>query len=135
MKTNGVLIKLTFYSIIPRSNMSILTIGKIRGLQQLANRDGIFTMCAMDHRGSLRTMIDEENPEEVDYEEMVERKLELCSSLAEHASAVLLDPLFGAAQCIGHGVLPRTTGLLVSIEASGYGGGREYRGRRPQGSE
>ena len=127
MKTNGVLIKLTFYSIIPRRNMSRLTIGKIRGLQQIANRDGIFTMCAMDHRGSLRTMIDEENPQEVDYEEMVERKLELCSSLAEHASAVLLDPLFGAAQCIGHGVLPKSTGLLVSIEASGYGGGREYR--------
>jgi len=72
-------------------------------------------------------MIDEENPEEVNYEEMVERKLELCSSLAEHASAVLLDPIFGAAQCIGHGVLPNSTGLLVSIEASGYGGGKEYR--------
>ena len=107
--------------------MKRLSIGKIRGLQQLANPDGIFTMCAMDHRGSLRSMIDEENPEEVNYEEMVERKLELCSSLAEHASAVLLDPIFGAAQCIGHSVLPKTTGLLVSIEASGYGGGKEYR--------
>jgi len=107
--------------------MKRLSIGKIRGLQQIANPDGIFTICAMDHRGSLRSMIDEENPEEVNYEEMVERKLELCSSLAEHASAVLLDPIFGAAQCIGHGVLPNNTGLLVSIEASGYGGGKEYR--------
>ena len=107
--------------------MKRLSIGKIRGLQQLTNPDGIFTMCAMDHRGSLRSMIDEENPEEVNYEEMVERKLELCSSLAEHASAVLLDPIFGAAQCIGHGVLPNSTGLLVSIEASGYAGGKEYR--------
>ncbi len=69
----------------------------------------------------------EEATEEVNYEEMVERKLELCSSLAPHASAVLLDPIFGAAQCIGHGVLPRSTGLLVSIEASGYSGGKEYR--------
>ncbi len=107
--------------------MKRLSIGKIRGLQQLANPDGIFTMCAMDHRGSLRSMLDEENPEEVNYEEMVERKLELCSHLAPHASAVLLDPVFGVAQCIGHGVLPRSTGLLVSIEASGYGGGKEYR--------
>ena len=107
--------------------MKRLSIGKIRGLQQIAKRDGIFTMCAMDHRDSLRCMIDEENPEEVNYEEMVQRKLELCSSLAEHASAVLLDPIFGATQCVGHGVLPKTTGLLVSIEASGYGGGREYR--------
>jgi tagatose 1,6-diphosphate aldolase len=106
--------------------MKRLSIGKIRGLQQIANPDGIFTMCAMDHRSSLRRII-EEGTEEVNYEEMVERKLELCSSLAEHASAVLLDPIFGAAQCIAHGVLPKTTGLLVSIEASGYGGGREYR--------
>jgi len=72
-------------------------------------------------------MIDEENPEEVNYEEMVEHKLELCSHLAPHASAVLLDPIFGAAQCISRGVLPKSTGLLVSIEASGYGGGSEYR--------
>jgi len=107
--------------------MKRLSIGKIRGLRQIANPDGIFTMCAMDHRGSLRCMIGEESPEEVNYEEMVERKLELCSSLAEYASAVLLDPIFGAAQCIAHGVLPKSTGLLVSIEASGYGGGKEYR--------
>ena len=106
--------------------MKTLSIGKLRGLQQIANPDGMFTMCAMDHRSSLRHLI-EEGTEEVNYEEMVQRKLELCSSLAPHASAVLLDPIFGAAQCIGHGVLPKSTGLLVSIEASGYGGGREYR--------
>jgi len=101
--------------------------GKIRGLQQIANPDGILAMCAMDHRGSLRSMIDEESPGEVDYAEMVERKLELCSSLAEYASAVLLDPIFGAAQCISRGVLPKDTGLLVSIEASGYRGNKEQR--------
>ena len=103
------------------------TVGKIRAMQQIANPDGILTMCAMDHRGSLRSMINEESPGEVSYAEMVERKLELCSSLAEHASAVLLDPIFGAAQCISHGFLPRSTGLLVSIEASGYRGGNERR--------
>ncbi len=107
--------------------MKRLSIGKIRGLQQIANSDGIFTMCAMDHRGSLRSMINEANPGEVNYEEMVERKLELCSSLAKYASAVLLDPIFGAAQCISHDVLPNNTGLLVSVEASGYGSDKEHR--------
>ena len=107
--------------------MKSLTIGKIRGLQQIASPDGIFTMCAMDHRGSLRSMINEEHPEEVGYAAMVERKLELCSSLAEYASAVLLDPIFGAAQCLSRGILPRSTGLLVSIEASGYGGQTGHR--------
>ncbi|GAH30581.1 unnamed protein product, partial [marine sediment metagenome] len=72
-------------------------------------------------------MIDEEQPGEVNSEEMVERKLELCSTLAKYASAVLLDPIFGAAQCISHRVLPSNTGLLVSIEASGYSGQKEHR--------
>lgn len=107
--------------------MKNLTPGKIRGLTQIANADGILVMCAMDHRGSLRSMIDEDSPGEVDYTEMVERKVELCSVLAEHASAVLLDPIFGAAQCISHGVLPRSTGLLVCIEASGYRDEKEGR--------
>lgn len=101
-----------------------ISIGKIRGLQQIANSDGILAICAMDHRGSLRSMIDQEHPKNVGYEEMVKRKIELCSALAKHTSAVLLDPIFGAAQCISHGVLPRDTGLLVSIEASG---GKEQR--------
>jgi tagatose 1,6-diphosphate aldolase len=96
-------------------------------LQQIASPDGVFTMCAMDHRGSLRKMINEQEPKTVSYQEMVARKLELCESLAEDASAVLLDPVFGAAQCVSRGVLPRSTGLLVSIEASGYAGGEEKR--------
>ncbi len=107
--------------------MKRLSIGKIRGLQQIANPEGIFIICAMDHRGSLRSMIDDEHPGEVNYGEMVERKLELCFSLAKYASAVLLDPIFGAAQCITHSALPNNTGLLVSIEASGYSGGKEHR--------
>ncbi|MFC1984446.1 tagatose 1,6-diphosphate aldolase [Chloroflexota bacterium] len=107
--------------------MKRLSIGKIRGLQQITNPDGIFTICAMDHRGSLRSMIDKENPEGVDSKEMIRRKIELCSTLAKCASAVLLDPIFGAAQCIGRNVLPNSTGLLVSIEASAHSGRREHR--------
>jgi len=105
--------------------MKTLSIGKLRGLQQLATADGIFTMCAMDHRGSLQHIMGE--GAELNYGEMVERKLELCSQLAPYASAVLLDPVFGAAQCIARGVLPKSTGLMVSIEASGYGGASEQR--------
>jgi tagatose 1,6-diphosphate aldolase len=98
-----------------------LDIGKIRGLQQISTPEGIFIICAMDHRGSLKTMIEREQLDDyVDYHEMVEHKLELCAALAPHASAVLLDPNYGAAQCISGGVLPGNTGLLVSIEATGY---------------
>jgi tagatose 1,6-diphosphate aldolase len=106
-----------------------LTIGKLRGLQELANEDGIFNMCAMDHRRSMMRLMEGGHVVEgcTSYQEMSQRKLELCTHLAPHASAVLLDPLFGAAQSISHGALPKSTGLLVSLEASGYSGPSEAR--------
>ena len=107
--------------------MKKLTIGKLRGLQQIASPDGLFIICAMDHRGSLQRMIDPAHPESVTFEQIVEFKVELCSALAKHSTAVLLDPIYGAAQCISRGVLPGGIGLLVSIESTGYGGGKENR--------
>jgi len=107
--------------------MRKISAGKLRGLQQLAYPDGIFAMCAMDHRGSLRRMLDPERPEAVSYSDMVEYKLDLCCALAPHASAVLLDPVYGASQAMAAGALPGTTGLLVSIEATGYVGASERR--------
>src|SRR4030042_3321337 len=106
---------------IRMEQMSKLSIGKIRGLQQISTPEGIFIMCAMDHRGSLKAMIEKEQlDDEVDYQELVEYKLELCATLAPYSSAVLLDPNYGAAQCISRGVLPGHPGLLGSIEATGY---------------
>jgi tagatose 1,6-diphosphate aldolase len=107
--------------------MEGITVGKLRGLQQIASPDGVLTICAMDHRGSFRNMINPANPQSVSYDEMVKRKLELCSTFAPIATAVLIDPLFGAAQCISQGTLPGSTGLLVSIEATGYSGSKEHR--------
>jgi tagatose 1,6-diphosphate aldolase len=122
------LIKAVFCFIIARQNMK-LTIGKLRGLQELANDDGVFNICAMDHRRSMMRIMEGGHVVEgsTSYEEMSQRKLELCAHLAPHASAVLLDPLFGAAQSISHGALPKSTGLLVSLEASGYSGPSEFR--------
>jgi len=101
--------------------MTRLGIGKIRGLQQISTPEGIFIICAMDHRGSLKSMIEKEQLDDyADYQEIVEHKMELCAALAPYTSAVLLDPNYGAAQCISRGILPGQTGLLVSIEATGY---------------
>ncbi len=41
--------------------MKDLTIGKLRGLQQIATPDGLLTMTAMDHRGSLQKMLNREH--------------------------------------------------------------------------
>jgi tagatose 1,6-diphosphate aldolase len=103
-----------------------LSIGKIRGLQQIAGSSGIFTMAAMDHRGSLEHGLCPIEGSEC-YEKMVEFKMELCAALAPIASAVLLDPIYGAAQGIARGAIPKRTGVLVSVEATGYEGDTDAR--------
>ena len=97
-----------------------LTIGKIRGLQQISDQAGILAMCAMDHRGSLQRLIDPATPDRVTARSLTEYKRDLTEFLAPEATAVLLDPVFGAAHSIAVGALPGHVGLLVSLEESGY---------------
>jgi len=104
-----------------------LSIGKLRGLQQLADSRGIMAMCAIDHRGALRRALNEKDSAEVSYQDMVDFKLDLCQAVARFASAILLDPEYGAGQAIAAGVLPPSKGLLVSLEKSGYSGDSKAR--------
>jgi tagatose 1,6-diphosphate aldolase len=98
------------------------SIGKLRGLQQLADSKGMMTMCAIDHRGALKRALNEKNPNAVSYQDIVDFKLDLCQAVAPFSSAILLDPEYGAGQAIAAGLLPGPKGLLVSIEKTGYTG-------------
>ncbi|MBI4287196.1 MAG: tagatose 1,6-diphosphate aldolase [Chloroflexi bacterium] len=100
--------------------LKALSIGKLRRLQQISTADGFVTICAIDHRGSLLNMVGQGSNGAADYQTMVQLKIELCQSLAPCSSAILLDPVYGAAQTIASGVLPGRVGLLLSMEASGY---------------
>ena len=105
--------------------MRELTIGKTRGLQQLSNSNGIFTICSFDHRRSLRKMMGNGNNSSITYESIVNFKLDICETLAPHSSGVLLDPIYGASQAIAANVIPGETGLMVSLETTdhdAYGG-------------
>ena len=99
-----------------------ISIGKLRGLQQLADSRGMMTMCAIDHRGALKRALNEKNPDAVSHQDMVDFKLDLCQAVAPFASAILLDPEYGAGQAIAAGLLPGSKGLLVSLEKTGYTG-------------
>jgi tagatose 1,6-diphosphate aldolase len=99
-----------------------ISIGKLRGLQQLADGNGFLTICAIDHRKALQRAMNEKNPDVVSYQDMVDFKLDLCSAVVPFVSAVLLDPIYGAGQAIAAGVLPGHIGLLVSMEKTGYSG-------------
>jgi tagatose 1,6-diphosphate aldolase len=99
-----------------------ISIGKLRGLQQLADSKGMMTMCAIDHRGALKRALNEKNPDAVSYQDVVDFKLDLCQAVVPFASAILLDPEYGAGQAIAAGLLPGPKGLLVSVEKTGYTG-------------
>ncbi len=99
-----------------------LTIGKLRRLQECSTPDGMFVILALDHRDDLRRLLKPVEPDSLSYGEMVAFKSEVVQSLGGLASAVLLDPQYGAAQAIAAGSLPGNTGLLVTIEAAGYTG-------------
>src|SRR2546429_250876 len=97
-----------------------ISVGNLRGLQQISDDTGRFTMIAMDQRGSLQKMLHPENPKAATYPEMEAVKLGVTEALAPHASGYLLDPQFGVAPTINRFVLPGRTGLLVALEQSGY---------------
>jgi len=91
-------------------------------LQQIADDKGMLTVCAVDHRGSLRKALAEAWGRDATYQDVVDFKLDLCRAVAPSASAVLLDPVYGVAATIAAGKLPGHVGLLVSLEKTGYTG-------------
>lgn len=97
-----------------------LSLGKARALQQCATPSGLFTILAADHRDAMRTMIDEVQPQAVFSQTLTDIKLDIVRLLSDLSSAVLLDPLYSAAQAIADGALSGHTGLLVALEQQGY---------------
>lgn len=98
------------------------SVGKLRGLAATSTPEGIFNILAFDHRQSFVRLLNPLAPQTVPYAEVVAAKSDVVRLLAPHASAVLLDPVYGAAQAIASGALPGQVGLLVAIEESGYTG-------------
>jgi tagatose 1,6-diphosphate aldolase len=102
--------------------MTLLTIGKMRGLQQCTSERGTFTCLALDHRQNLRRALNPADPGSVSDNDLTRFKMDVIAALAESATAVLLDPQFSAAQAIAAGILPGHIPLVVAVESTGYGG-------------
>ncbi len=97
-----------------------LSPGRARSLQATSTSRGIFTILAIDHRDALRVMIQPDAPEAVPAAHLTAVKLVIVRQLAPYASAVLLDPIYGAAQAIASGALPGHVGWLCALEEQGY---------------
>lgn len=100
--------------------MEKIGIGKLRGLQEIANQDGLMTVLALDQRGSLFASlgIDEKHPD--GYQIVRDFKLQVTEHLLPHCSAILLDPEYGAAEALSLGLVSGQKGLVVATEESGY---------------
>ena len=98
--------------------MKPISIGKLRGLQQISSKRGTITALALDHRQNLRKA----NPDFINNEELSQFKLDVVSSLASEATSVLLDPEVSAAQAIAQYMIPKEIGLVVALESTGYTG-------------
>jgi tagatose 1,6-diphosphate aldolase len=98
--------------------MKSITIGKLRGLQQISSKRGTITALALDHRQNLRKA----NPAFTNDAELSRFKIDVTSALAKRATAVLLDPEVSAAQAIARRAIPHDVGLVVAVESTGYTG-------------
>jgi tagatose 1,6-diphosphate aldolase len=102
--------------------VATLSLGKYRGLQQCATPRGALSVLALDHRNNLRAALRPDAPDSVSADELTAFKCETVQTVAPAASAVLLDPEVGAAQCVASGALPGNVALVMALEATGYEG-------------
>ncbi|HEY9077732.1 MAG TPA: tagatose 1,6-diphosphate aldolase [Anaerolineaceae bacterium] len=102
--------------------MRQLTPGKLRGLAATSTSNHVFSVLALDHRQSFARMIDPQAPDQVSYTRIASTKIDFVRELSNMVSAVLLDPIYGAPQCIASGALPGKNGLMIAVEETGYTG-------------
>ena len=64
--------------------------------------------------GKLQKMLEKASPgKAIGFAEVVAEKLRIVHAFAPHSTAILLDPVYGAAQAVAGAALPRGCGLLV----------------------
>jgi tagatose-1,6-bisphosphate aldolase len=102
--------------------MPAMTTAERRGYQQICGDDGAMMVIACDQRGGMRTLL-AKTPEEqakIGNDSLGLTKMDITAYLARHAGCVLVDPLCAVPGLVDHGVLHRSTGLLIGLDASGF---------------
>ena len=99
-----------------------MTTAERRGYTQICGANGAMMVIACDQRGGMRQVL-ATSPEEqsaISNATLGLTKMDITSHLARHAGCVLVDPLCAVPGLVDDGVLPRDTGLLIGLDASGY---------------
>ncbi len=110
--------------------MKTISLGKFRGLAQASTSKSVFSILALDHRNNLRQAMNPADPQQVTIRDMVAFKSNVVKYVGPKSSAVLLDPQWGAAQCIENSSLPGNVGLICAVEETGYTGNPQARKSR-----
>ena len=106
-----------------REHFRTLSPGKLTGLRGITDAAGRFKVLALDQSNSFKKAIKAMKqrtgqPAEAASEEILATKLEMVSTLAPSATAVLLDVNYGLRQSLNTGALPKGIGLIGRLEAS-----------------
>jgi tagatose-1,6-bisphosphate aldolase len=105
------------------------------GLDAIAGEDGVFSIVAMDQRGTLRRMFAAAGREATP-EALRAAKADVARALTPAASAMLLDPTIGVPAVVGAGALAEGCGLLVAAEPESRAAwGGEPRASRAAGQD
>jgi tagatose-1,6-bisphosphate aldolase len=102
--------------------MPAMTTAERRGYQQICGEGGAMMVIACDQRGGMRTLL-AETPEEqakIGNDILGLTKMDITLHLARHAGCVLVDPICAVPGLVDEGVLHRSTGLLIGLDASGF---------------
>src|SRR3990167_7044882 len=105
-----------------RPSMAAMTTAERRGYQQICGDDGAMMVIACDQRGGMRTLL-AKTPEEqasISNATLGLTKMDITAYLAKPAGCVLVDPLCAVPGLVDEGVLHRSTGLLIGLDASGF---------------
>ena len=86
--------------------------------------NGKFLMLALDHRGSIKKLINPENPDSVSDEQVISLKNEIIEALRDQFSALLIDETWGFEAC--HEICQYKP-FLLPVEKSGYMQDREQK--------
>jgi tagatose-1,6-bisphosphate aldolase len=97
-------------------------IGRRRRLLRLGGARGVIAGVAIDHRDSLRVMLERRGSTGVDDAELRTLKLIMTRALAPAATALMLDAELGGL-ALAEGAVPPTVALIMPLEAQGYEGG------------
>ncbi len=95
------------------------SVGRRRRLLRLGGSRGVIAGIAIDHRDSLRVMIERLGRTGIGTSDLRMLKLRLTRALAPSATAVMLDEEFGGL-ALEAGAVPPSVALIMPLEAQGY---------------